>query len=235
MKTATLFRFVLSLAASATFLGSAIMVSADESLVPFSFDNREVNAALVALYEGQPTIWKKEQLYLIGLCYVAEKRLDDAQALFGKLREQDPSNARVLRALGNIHHMKGAVDEATKLYQQAWREGQDVSALKQLSVLKLQAKDIAGLKPLIEDLLAHQTESLEIQKILLAYSLMVDDKETGGRIYESVVRKLSKDTVENNEDLRKLLLMVTARYKAAAEAAESGRKVQGKDGSGPRD
>lgn len=216
--------FVFLAILSVVLLSGILCLGADEATVPFSFENVQVNRALIALYEGQPGIWQKDQLYLIGLCYVAEEKLDTAQALYEKLRNQDPTNARVLRAIGNIYHMKGASKDAEKLYWTAWHDGHDVLALKQLAALRLQIKDIKGLEVLIDDLIEHQTESLEIQKVLLAYSLMVENLDAGGRVYVAVVHKLSKSTVEQNADLRKLLLMVTARYKSAADAAESNSK-----------
>ena len=206
---------------SCLWLAVSGSAAADDKLVPFSFENHDVNHAITSLYESQPAIWGTEQLYLVGLCYVAEKKLDQAQALFETLHKRDPSHARVLRALGNVNHMKGENAAAERCYRQAWSEGQDVTSLKQLAVLKLQTKDMEGLAELIDDLVKNQEESLGIQKVLLTYSLMVSDVEVGGRIYESVVRKMSKDVVEQNADLRKLLLMVTARYRQAGDAKPS--------------
>lgn len=209
----------------AAFPKSAMALSADETTgVFFSFDNREVNAALVALYENDPAIWKPEQLFLIGMCYVFEQRLDDAQAVFEKLREQDPSNPRFLTDLGNIHHMKGEMAEAEELYQQAWHESRYVTALKQLAFLNVHTKGRASLEPLVGDLLEYLSgypESLEIQKLLLMYSLQAPDIEAGGRIYARVVRSLSKETIEEHEDLRNLIMLATLRYKAAADAKEA--------------
>lgn len=213
---------VLGLLVRAVFLEPAMALPADvETGVPFSFDNREVNAALVALYENDPAIWKPEQLFLIGMCYIFEQRLDEALAVFEKLHAQAPSNPRFLTDLGNIHHMKGELDEAEGLYQQAWRESRYVTALKQLAALQVQTKGSASLEPLIGDLLEYRSghpESLEIQKLLLMYSLQTPDIEAGGRIYARVVRDLSKETIEENEDLRRLVLLATLHFKEAADA-----------------
>ena len=136
---------VLGLLVRAVFLEPAMALPADvETGVPFSFDNREVNAALVALYENDPAIWKPEQLFLIGMCYIFEQRLDEALAVFEKLHAQAPSNPRFLTDLGAIHHMKGELDEAEGLYQQAWRESRYVTALKQLAALQVQTKGSAS-------------------------------------------------------------------------------------------
>ena len=212
----------VAILACGAFPNSAMAVPVDVTTgVPFSFDNREVNAALVGLYENDPAIWKPEQLFLIGMCYVFEQRLDDAQAVFEKLHEQDPSNPRFLTGLGNIHHMKGESDEAEGLYQQAWHESRYVTALKQLAALYVQTKGSASLEPLVEDLLEYRSgypESLEIQKLLLMYCLQTPDNEAGGRIYARVVRSLSKETIEEHEDLRNLTMLATLRYKAASDA-----------------
>ena len=211
---------VLGLLGGAVFLEPAMALPVDVEGVPFSFDNREVNAALVALYENDPAIWKPQQLFLIGMCYAVEQRLDEALAVFGKLHAQDPSNPRFLTDLGILHHMKGELDEAEGLYQQAWHESRYVAALKQLAVLYLQTKGIASLEPLIGDLLEYRSghpESPEIQKLLLMYSLETPDIEAGGRIYAHVVRDLSKETIEEKEDLRSLVLLATLHFKAAAD------------------
>jgi tetratricopeptide (TPR) repeat protein len=205
----------------AVFLEPAMALPVDvETGVPFSFDNREVNAALVTLYENDPAIWKPEQLFLIGMCYAVEQRLDEALAVFEKLHAQDLSNPRFLTDLGNIHHMKGELDEAERLYQQAWQESRYATALKQLAVLYVQTKGSASLEPLVGDLLEYRSghpESLEIQKLLLMYSLQSPDIEAGGRVYARVARSLSKETIEENEDLRRLVLLATLRFKEAAD------------------
>lgn len=198
------------------YAASGIYASDDPSL-PFSFDNVQVNQALTGLYEKDPAVWRKGQIYLIGMCYVHEKRLKDAEAIFKKLEEADPLNTRNLVALGNVYHMMGQVEQAEATYKQAWTSGQDVIALKQLAVLRLQQKNMAGIAELTDDLLAHQKENLEIPKLLLSYCLMIDDPNKGGPLAAAVVRGLDMATVEQNPDIRKLLLLVTARYKTAAE------------------
>lgn len=224
-------RYFLSIA-NAVYFGSIVALcmlaywtsdvfASDDPNIPFTFDNVEVNQALIKLYEKDSSVWRKEQLYLIGMCYVHEKRLKDAQSIFKKLVETDSSAPRYLVALGNVYHMMGQVDEAESTYKQAWMAGQDVIALKQLAVLRLQQNNIAGIAELTDDLLAHQNENHEIPKLLLAYCLMVDEPSKGGPIAAAVVRSLDQDTVNQNSDIRKLLLLVTARYKAAAEAGTS--------------
>jgi len=208
---------------------------ADNPSLPFSFDNNRVNQVLIDVYEKNPTIWQDGQVYLIGMCYVYEHRLKDARSVFEKLQQNDPANFRNMVALGNVYHMMGDIEHASVNYKKAWMTGKNVVALKQLAVLRLQQKDISGLSELTDDLLVHQKEELEIQKVLLSYSLIVEDTKKGMAIYVAVVRALDQDTVENNPELRKLLLVVTARYKAIEDEADSDRKAKDKvESSGSR-
>ena len=103
-------------------------------------------------------------------------------------------------------------DEAMARYEQAWRDSQDLDALRQLALQKVAIQDPAGLEPFLDDLLAHQTEDPAIQKILLAYSAMVDDKEKGNRILSEVSRNLDKNTLQENPGLEKLHALVSIRY-----------------------
>lgn len=108
--------------------------------------------------------------------------------------------------------------EAMARHEQAWRDSQDLDALRQLALLKLSTHDPGGLEPFLDDLLAHQTEDPAFRKILLAYSAMVDDKEKGSRILAEVSRNLSKDTLEENPGLKNLHAMVSVRYDDYGEA-----------------
>lgn len=184
-----------------------------QGTVPFSVENSAVNNLIIKAYEEDPTLWEAGQLYLVGLCYVCEKKLDKAQKIFDELVTIAPQNARAWRALGQVHHMKSANEEAQRCYQRAWSEGQDVPALTLLAGLKIQGKDVEGIKPLLDALMAHQREDVDIQKVLLSYSIMVAEKQEGGPVYASVARSMTKDMVEANDDLRELLLMATLRYK----------------------
>jgi tetratricopeptide (TPR) repeat protein len=195
--------------------------------VQFSFENSAVNKALVTLYEQKPEIWKDDQLSLIARCYVAEKKFDQARSLYDKLVLTNALSAADLRIFGILHDMKGDYKKAEEYYRQAWLVGKDVGALKHLSVLKLRTKDMNGLRPFVNDLLANQMDNLDIQKILLAYALEIEDTKEGERVYTKVdiVRNFEKeqDVINKDAELRKLLLVVTKRYKDIAESEPKGR------------
>ena len=212
MKTASLMLITILLSIPFAFSEMPKQLFPAEKKSGFSYDNREVNCALIALYEDNPMIWKTEQLGLIGLCYVAEKRFDEAQKIFEELNEQDPLHSRFLEVLGSIHHVKGEFAEASKLYEKAWSENFDLDALRQLVVLKMETNDIDDLSPRIEVLLAHQDEDAEIQKVLLAYGVMLDDKVASERIYQSVIPSIRLKAFNENPDLRKLVFSITACY-----------------------
>lgn len=193
---------------------------ADDSTgtVPFSIDNSAVNQLIIKAYEQNAAAWGAGQLYLVGICYVAEKRLDEAQKTFLTLADDDPDQARTWRALGQVYHMKSEYSKAEECYNRAWRIGKDVPALTMLAGLKVQTNDLPSLKRLVPDLLIHQRDDVGIQKVLLSYCIMVEDKNEGGLIAVDVVRALNPKTIEQDADLRKLLIMVTARYKEKVPA-----------------
>ena len=221
------FRFSMLVLASVLVAGST---QADSTgTVPFSIDNSAVNRLIIQAYEQHAVAWKPGQLYLVGICYVAEKRLDEAQKTFQALADHDPDQARTWRALGQVHHMKSEYIKAEECYGRAWRIGRDVPALTMLAGLKVQTNDLLSLKRLVPDLLVHQREDVDIQKVLLSYCIMVEDKNEGGPIAVDVVRALSPKIIEQNADLRKLLIMVTARYKEEVPAGNKATKDQTQD------
>ena len=67
---------------------------------------------------------------------------------------------------------------------------------------------------MLNDLLTHQKEEVEIQKVLLVYCLKIDDIKIAGPIVAKVVSALDRKTAENNADIRKVLLLVSDRYKS---------------------
>ena len=224
------FRFSMLVLASVLVAGGT---QADSTgTVPFSVDNSAVNRLIIQAYEQNAEAWEPGQLFLVGICYVAEKRLDEAQTIFQALADDDPDQARTWRALGNMHHMKSEYSKAEECYGRAWSIGTDVAALAMLSVLKLRTNDLAGLKQLVPDLLAHQREDENIPKVLLSYCLMVEDKNEGGPIAADVVRALSPETIEQNKDLRELLIMATLRYTEEDSEENNETKDQSQDDPG---
>jgi tetratricopeptide (TPR) repeat protein len=192
-------------------------VEADDGSVPiFTFDNSSVNKMIIEIYEQNPQVWQTGQLYLVGICYVTEGKLDNAQKIFLSIKGEEPHNAfqiRVLRALGQVHHMKSEFDKAVEFYNKAWVSGKDVKSLSLLALMKIQAKDFPSMKKILPDLLMYQKGNVDIQKALLAYSLMVEDTNEGGKIAMDVVRALNPDIIKQHKDLLDILIQVTMRYK----------------------
>ncbi len=197
--------------------------------IPFSFENQKVNQSIIALYESEAESWGAGQLFLVGMCYLHDQRLGDAQRVFERLRGQAPDDYRSLVALGNIYHMTGRMEEAQAVYLDAWRRGRNTVALKQLAVLRLQLGDQDGVTAILEDLLAHQKAHVEIQKVLLAYSLGLEDLNMAGPIFAAVASALDDKIISENPDLRKLLILGSLRF------SEDGDEVETEVGNGAAD
>jgi len=193
----------------------------------FTVDNSKVNKLIIEAYEENREVWMEGQLYLVGVCYVAEEKINDAQKIFEYLTDSVPSNARTWRALGNVYQMKTETQKAIECYNRAWEIGHDVQSLTLMSALHINNNDYKIITPLLGDLISHQQEEIDIQKVLLAYSLMVENENEGKAVYSSVVNTLNKHQIEENKDLRTLLIKAMIRYKdipTEVDSAEDGIK-----------
>lgn len=188
-------------------------ISKDKESAFFTVDNPKVNRLIIKAYEENKEDWNRGQLYLVGVCYVAEKKIDEAQKIFEDLTDDKIFDARHWRALGHVYQMKTETKKAINCYDKAWNSGRDIQSLTLLAALYIQSNDSKMIEPLLNDLIIYQRENLDIQKVLLSYSLMVENNNDGEAIYNSVIKALSKKQIAENKDLRTLLIKATLRYK----------------------
>lgn len=205
-----------------------------EGTIPFSFKNSPVNHAIIKAYESTFNQWQAGQLFLVAVCYVTEQQLPEAQAVLEKLIAEEPNHARALRALGQVYHMQEEHAKAIDFYTRAWNVGEDVHALALLAGLRLQEKQLDQFKDLVKDLIAHQDVDIDIQKVLLSYSIMVEDPSVGGPVYAAVAKSVDQDEIAKNPDLRKLLLMATARYRQGEAGKHTADDAEGHNGAPDR-
>lgn len=184
----------------------------NENFVPFSLHNEDVNEALITLYEGNPEIWNEEQRYLIGLCYITQKKYNEAISIFQSIKNNNAFRIRSSRAIGNILSIKGDKLAAIKVYRKAWNADKDVLSLEALGALLLNSGDMEELESILKDLVDNQGKSLDIKKILLSYSIKTSDLNKSADIYKSVVDRLSEDELRDDEVLRKLFELASLRF-----------------------
>ena len=201
----------------------AISVNASPGVL-YTFQNQDINRALIELYEKKPKVWKGNELLIVAICYVLDEKYVQAELAYKEVLLNIPSNTRAIRGLGNIYFSQKKYDLAENLYLKGWQLG-DLDSFSQLAITYAVQEKHNDLKTLVPELVKYKDQNLDIRNLLLAFSLNTDppDKKT----FLQVVEGLTCEEILFDAHTKKIVMLgfkmfgFDDRYKALKEKVEN--------------